>query len=238
MLRVAIELDDAARKALEQLDLAAPVFGDKIADPLPAELQDLLERGWKLDRSQNRLEVTHAFTAASHLPEVAAQLSGVGLSVALIPVIELTNERDLWRNRMRLHAVVAPGEDWLLHMIGTGLENPPTLEELERALGAPIREFVGVTFGVSMPDVDRIVVDPPDAPRLGRDIWQVPIGTTLTVTVEAAAPAPAFWIALVAGSATAMVVLVPAFVELCRRRRKWCLGRRRADVLDGRTGED
>lgn len=179
------------------------------AAPLPFE--DLERAGWEVSSDGDTITFLHEFEGPGQLSALAAQVSG-DAGPPLFPKMSLTVDAGVFRSDLDLVAVVNPTPELVVALAGGGLEAPPSLAELERALGAPITQAVGFVFSVSLSGAEDFATDPSDAVEIRPGAWDVPIGSSLEVRASSGTWTPAFWTALV----TAGIAVVLGIALLLR----------------------
>ncbi|MCC7078166.1 MAG: hypothetical protein IT198_13680 [Acidimicrobiia bacterium] len=226
---VSVTLDAAARAALTELGIGEGVFYDESAptsapqtstppEATPEPFADLEAAGWVVRPGSSAVVLEHEFGDPAQLSSLAAQVSG-DVTPPLFPQMDLTVEAGLFTSRVGLHATVAPTAELVTALAGRGLASPPSVDELERALGVPVKEAFEFVFGISLPGREAVVTEPADAEAAGRNAWEVPVGTTLDVQATTTARTPAFWVAVTSIGLALLLATALAFLEIRTRDR-------------------
>lgn len=213
---VSMSMDRAAVEALEGRGIepfgtssgsspATSTTAAPRAAPLPFE--DLERAGWEVSSGGDTITFFHEFEGPGQLSALAAQVSG-DAGPPLFPKMSLKVDAGVFRSDLDLVAVVNPTPELIVSLAGRGLEAPPSLAELERALGIPITEAVRFVFSVSLAGAEDFATDPSDAVEIRPGAWDVPIGSSLEVRASSETWTPAFWTALVSAGIAIILGIV------------------------------
>lgn len=221
---LSVELDADARgaghvRATVTLDRAAADRVPDLAEQLRVE--DLEQAGWVVDEPAPvpgggvTLRASRRFTSPAGAARAVEELSGPGGPFSL----QITTEHGLWTTRTALRGTVdlraglgAFGDAGLAEVLGgPGLGLDPA--ELERELGRPLSEAVGVEVVGRLPG--SVTANAP-ASRGTDAVWPVPLGATAEISASSEVwnrPRVAF------AALAAVCGLLLALVLVRRRRR-------------------
>jgi hypothetical protein len=186
----------------------------------PRPFDDLEEAGWETRRAAtpegDSISFRHEFEGPEQLSALAAQVSG-DVEPPLFPKMALTVDAGVLRSDLSLDAVVNPTPELIVALAGRGLDAPPSLAELERALGAPIAETIKFVFSVSLAGAEVYTTDPAGSVQVHPGTWEVPIGSSLKVSASSGTWTPAFWVAIVSAGVALVLALALYLMALLSR---------------------
>ncbi len=194
VLTVGIEGDEEVFDALVAADLGdiAALFGASQMtelDAQPALFTDLESSGWTIERSTGATTLAYTFEDPSQLGELTSALVGGAAPGTILPAMTLKADVGLWRSHLELRASADMSLDAIVSLVGTGLESPPTIDELDRVVGGSFADVFSVDVVIVMPGSPTVeaTTEPttePTSPSAGTFVWHLVPGESLNATVE------------------------------------------------------